>query len=108
MRVLPSTLGPNIDAMSIVAVVGIVNDIGGANRGADGQWHGRSGETRYTVDVHTPEGVQRQYDCANLFPKPPDGEPIIAHSIGLPVIGVRVNDVIYWQFCEVWDVGDCT
>lgn len=107
-RVLPPTLGPLVDTMSLVPVVGIVNDISGASRGADGQWHGTSGQTRYVVDLHTPEGVTRQYDCANYFPKPPNGEPIIAHGVGLPVLGVRVNDVVYWQFIEAWDVEDCT
>lgn len=107
MRVLPPTLGPLVDTMSIVPVVGIVNDVSGATRGADNLWHGRSGETRYVVDLHSPEGVTRQYNCSNFFPKPPNGEPIIAHSVGLPVLGTRVNDVVYWHFVEVWDVGDC-
>ena len=97
----------------LVPVYGMVLSVSGA--GVDQRQSGdallwtapRQDAARYTVRLHTPEGISVRDGLRAAFPVVPPTEPVICHQPGKPVTGVRVNGILFLDLREAWDVGNC-
>lgn len=96
----------------LVPVYGMVLSVSGEGvdvRGADLLWRSpRQDATRYTVRLHTPEGIVVRDGLTPAFPIVSPAEPVICHQPGKPVAGIRVNGILFLDLREAWDVEDCT
>lgn len=88
-------------------VAGVVTNIEGAVRGADGLWRGAIGGYTYTVQINLgfqTITIERQINPFNIWP---DGYAMICHTVGKPVVGTRLGEFYYLQFVENRDEGEC-